>query len=74
MGWRVFAQGQMRSERVVIARVGRRDPAQVGFAEDDRVSRHSLRIEPISLSACPFRQVTSGPSGDHEYLQDAQSP
>ena len=37
MGWRILAQGQMRSERVVIARVGGKDPAQVGFAEDDRV-------------------------------------
>jgi len=32
---RVLAQGLMRSEFVVIARVGRKDPAQIGLAQDD---------------------------------------
>ena len=34
---RVLAQGLMRSEFVVIARVGRKDPAQMGLAQDDDV-------------------------------------
>ena len=37
MARRVLIQGQMRSELVVIAGVGREDPAQVGLAEDDDV-------------------------------------
>jgi hypothetical protein len=31
MGRRILAQGQMRLERVVITRVGGKDPAQVGY-------------------------------------------
>ena len=34
---RILAQGQMRSEFVVVAGVGRKDPAQMGLAEDDDV-------------------------------------
>jgi hypothetical protein len=38
--------------------------AQMGFAEDDDViSRHSRRIEPISLSACPFCHGDRGAVG-----------
>ena len=37
MARRILAQGQMRSQFVVIAGVGRKDPAQVGLAEDDDV-------------------------------------
>jgi hypothetical protein len=33
----VLAQGLMRSEYVVIARVGRKDLAQMGLAQDDDV-------------------------------------
>ena len=33
----ILAQGQMRSEPVVVAGVGRKDPAQMGLAEDDDV-------------------------------------
>ena len=32
---RILPQGKMRSEFVVVAGVGREDPAQMGFAEDD---------------------------------------
>jgi hypothetical protein len=32
---RIVAQGRMRSEVVVIACVGRKDPVEMGFAEDD---------------------------------------
>ena len=37
MGRRIFSQGQMRSEFVVIDRVGTKDSTQVGIAEDDGV-------------------------------------
>ena len=37
MGRRILVQGQMRSEFVVIAGVGRKNLAQMGFAEDDDV-------------------------------------
>jgi len=36
-GRRILAQRQMRSKRVVITRVARKDSAQVGLAEDDDV-------------------------------------
>src|SRR5258708_37580950 len=63
IGRRILAQGQMGSEFVVIAGVGRKDPAQVSFAKDDDVIRHSRRIEPISLPACPFCQGDRGAIG-----------
>ena len=34
---RILVQGQMRAESVVIAGVGRKDLAQMGFTEDDDV-------------------------------------
>jgi hypothetical protein len=34
---RILPQGEMRSKFVVIAGVGRKDPAQMGLAEDDDV-------------------------------------
>ena len=37
MAWRILAQGQMRSQFVVVAGIGHKDPAQVGFAKDDDV-------------------------------------
>ena len=37
MSRRILVQGQMRSDSVVIAGVGRKDPAQMGLAEDDDV-------------------------------------
>ena len=37
MGRRILVQGQMRSEFVVIVGVGRKNLAQLGFAEDDDV-------------------------------------
>ena len=33
--WRVLAQGQMRSQFVVIADIGRKDPAQMALADDN---------------------------------------
>jgi hypothetical protein len=37
MGRRILTQRQMRPEFIVIAGIGRKDPAQMGFAEDDDV-------------------------------------
>ena len=37
MGGRILVQRQMRWKFVVVPGVGRKDPAQVGFAEDDDV-------------------------------------
>jgi hypothetical protein len=37
MARRILFQGQMRSEFVVIAGVSRKDPAEMGLAEDDDV-------------------------------------
>jgi hypothetical protein len=37
MGRRIFSQGQVRSEFVVIAGVGGKDSTQMGVAEDDDV-------------------------------------
>ena len=34
---RILVQGQMRSQFVVVAGVGRKDPAQMGLAEDNDV-------------------------------------
>ena len=34
---RIFEQGQMRPDFIVVAGVGREDPAQMGLAEDDDV-------------------------------------
>ena len=61
---RVLAQGLMRSEFVVIARVGRKDPTQMGLAQDDDVIKALPRIDSISLSACPFCQGDRGAIGD----------
>ena len=37
MARRILPQGQMRSEFIVVAGVGRKDPAQMGLAQDDDV-------------------------------------
>ena len=60
---RILVQRQVRSAFVVIAGVGRSDPAQMALAEDNRMIKHSLRIEPISLSAYPFCQGDRGAVG-----------
>jgi len=61
---RILVQGQVCSAFVVIAGVGRKDPAQMTLAEETVWSRHySLRIEPISLSAYPFCQGDRGAVG-----------
>jgi hypothetical protein len=36
-GWRILAQRQMRSEPVVIARVGRKDSAQMGVHTENLI-------------------------------------
>ena len=47
---RILFQGQMRSEFVVIARVGRKNPAQMGFAEDHEV----IEAFPANRADQPF--------------------
>ena len=37
MAWQILVQGEMRSEFVVIAGVGRKNPAQMYLAQDDNV-------------------------------------
>jgi hypothetical protein len=59
----IFGEGEMRSGFVIVAGVGQKDPAQMGFAEDDDVIEASRRIEPMSLSACPFCQGDRGAVG-----------
>jgi hypothetical protein len=56
MARRILAQGQMRSEFVVIAGVGRKDPAQMGFAEDDDVIEAfpaDRADQPLRMSVLP---------------------
>ena len=64
MARRILIQGQMRSEFVVIASVGRKDSAQMGFTEDDDVieafpadrADQSLRM-PVLPRGPPGRRV-----------------
>lgn len=37
MSWRILAQGQVRSESVVVGSIGIEDPAQMVFAKDHDV-------------------------------------
>jgi hypothetical protein len=55
MARRILVQGQACSAFVVIASVGRKNLAQMGFAEDDDVIE-AFAADRISLSACPFCQ------------------
>ena len=59
MTWRILAQGQMRSQFVVIPAVGRKDPAQVGLAEDDDV----IEALPADRTDQPLRMPVL-PRGD----------
>ena len=64
MARRILTQRQMRSQLVVVAGVGRKDLAQMGFAEDDDViEAFPADRAPISLSACPFCQGDLGAVG-----------
>ena len=60
MSWRVLAQGQVRPEPVVVGSIGSEDPAQMVFAQHHHMVQALRRIEPISLSACPFSQGERG--------------
>jgi hypothetical protein len=56
MAWRIFAQGQMRSQFVVIGGVGRQDPAQIALAEDDDVIEAlpaDRANQPLHMSVLP---------------------
>ncbi len=53
---RIFVQEQVRSETVVIAGVGREDPAQLGLVEDDDViEAHSAdrADQPLRMPVLP---------------------
>jgi hypothetical protein len=51
---RIDSQGAMNSRRVVIARIGFYESAQVLLTQCDDMSTHSRRIVPISRSTKPF--------------------
>ena len=58
MGRRILVQGQMRSEFVVIAGAGRKNLAQMGFAEDDDVIEAfpaDRADEPLRMPVLPGR-------------------
>ena len=66
--WRILVQRQVRSAFVVIAGVGRSDPAQMALAEGNRVIKgtpcgSSRSVFPHTRSA----KVTAGPLGDLGY-------
>ncbi len=71
MVWRILVQGQMRPEFVVIAGVGRKDPAQMGFAEDHDVieafaadrTDQSLRMPVLPGRSWGRRVVTDAHGG-----------
>jgi hypothetical protein len=74
MGRRILAQGQMRSQFVVIAGVGRKDPAQMALAEDnDVIEAFPADRTGQSLRMPHFARVTAGRSGDRVFpwLKDA---
>src|SRR6266404_1705847 len=68
---RILRQGQMRSERVVVARVGRKDSAQMAFAEDGSVIKafqadradQSLRIPVLPRWARGRRVISDAHRG-----------
>ena len=53
----------MRAGPIVIFHVTEQQVTEVALAEHNTWSRHSLRIEPISLSAYPFCQGERGDVG-----------
>ena len=61
--WRILGQSEMRSHMVVVGSISLEDPAQMVLAQDYDVVQKSRRIEPISLSACPFCQGERGAIG-----------
>jgi len=63
MGRRIFIQGQMRSEFIVIAGVVSEDSTQMGIAEDDDVIKAFPTDRAINLSACPFCHGDRGAVG-----------
>jgi hypothetical protein len=67
MARRILTQGQMRSNSVVIAGVGCKDPVQVGLTEDDDVIEaipaDRASVSPHARSA----RATARRSGDREY-------
>ena len=63
MARRILVQGQMCSALVVIAGVGRNDPAQMALAEDDGMIEALPADRADSLSARPFCHGDGGGVG-----------
>ena len=63
----------MRPDFIVIAGVGRKDPAQMGLAEDDDVMEAFPPDRSYQPLRVPVAKVSAAPSGDHgcPWLQDA---
>ena len=56
MAWRILAQGQMRSQFVVIVGIARNDPTQMALAEDDDVIETlpaDRAYQPLRMSVLP---------------------
>jgi len=82
MGWRILIQGQVCSELVVIVFVGRKDPAQMRFAEDDKVieafpaDAGPLRLSPDSYPTTSGRvagERQAGAAAPHHQLMPQQN-
>jgi hypothetical protein len=58
---RILCQSEMRPD--LVSSIGVEDPAQVAFAQDYDMIQALPRIEPISLSGCPFCQGDLGAIG-----------
>jgi hypothetical protein len=56
----------LRAGAIVIFHVRQQQVTEVALAEHNTWSRHSLRIEPINLSAYPFCQGSAARSVDRE--------
>ena len=56
----VVRERLMGTHGVVVGEVGTQDPAQMGLIENEKWSRHSRRMEPITRSAKGFCQGALG--------------
>ena len=60
---RILVQRPMRSDGVVVIGIGFQNPTQMCLAQNNNVSKHSRRIDPINRSAKPFCQGEAGAIG-----------
>ena len=59
----ILIERAMRPRPMIVFQKSEDDPFEVGFIQHMTWSRHSLRIEPISRSTCPFCQGERGAMG-----------